>query len=200
MANAYMTLINGIKTLVQALVSTTGVSDAGKIVATDANGTLDPTLMPGGSPVNTSAGAGDAGKLPKLDAAGKLDSTMMPAGVELQTRSVPTSDNLAAGDIVNLWQNAGTTTARKAVASDTGKQAHGYVMSATTAPAAATVFFGGTISGLSGLTPGPQFLSATAGRATATCPSTGGYIAQNLGYAPSATELIFKPSEPATLA
>ena len=43
-----MTVLNGIGTLVSAISSSAGVSDANKIVSTGSNGRLDSTLMPPG--------------------------------------------------------------------------------------------------------------------------------------------------------
>lgn len=78
-------LISGVISEVFTIASSSGAGDADKVVATDANGRLDPTFMPGGVPVNSSAGAGDAGKLPKLDASGALNANMMPGGAPVNT-------------------------------------------------------------------------------------------------------------------
>jgi hypothetical protein len=186
---------------VVALVTSAGVADADKIVATDAAGRLDGSLMPGGAPVNASAGAGDAGKLPKLDASGKLDTTMMPSGVGAETMAVVTSENLAAGSMVNVYNNSGTLNARKADATSAGKRAHGFVLAATTSGQTATVYFDGTVTGLSGLTNGATyFLHTTAGGVTVTAPSATGNVVQPVGVASSATTLEFRPAEPVELA
>lgn len=49
MANKYMTLVAGRDTLVEALTASAGSGDAGKIVALDNSGKLDPSLMPVGA-------------------------------------------------------------------------------------------------------------------------------------------------------
>lgn len=151
------------------------------------------------SSIQSSAGAGDAGKIPALDSAGKLDTTMMPVGIGADTASIVTSEDLAAGDIVNIYDNTGTPNARKADASaaSAGKKGVGFVLSAVTAPAAATVYFEGQITGLTGLTIGATyFLSgATAGALTTTPPTTAGYALQKIGVAISATALSFEPGE-----
>ncbi len=142
------------------------------------------------------AGAGDAGKIPALDAGGKLDVNMMPTGVGPQTKSFVTSENLAAGNLVNIWDDGGTPKARKADATTTGKEANGFVLAGTTSPAAATVYFNGTLSGLSGLTGGADyFLGTTAGGIVlaASVPSSAGNVVQPVGRALSATELAFNP-------
>lgn len=150
--------------------------------------------------IQASAGAGDAGKIVALDAAGKLDNSMMPTGIGADTASIVSSENLAAGDLVNVWNNAGTANARKADATTSGKEAHGFVLSAVTAPAAATVYFEGTNTAVTGLTPGNQFLATTAGTATGTAPSGSGNVVQKVGVATSATTLNFEAQQPVVLA
>lgn len=143
--------------------------------------------------IQASAGAGDAGKIPALDAAGKLDNSMMPTGIGADTASIATSENLAAGDLVNIYDDAGTATARKADASTAGKEAHGFVLSAVTSPAAATVYFDGTNTQVTGQTPGPVYLSATTpGLGTANAPSATGNIVQRVGVATSAVAVNFE--------
>ena len=150
--------------------------------------------------LQSSAGAGDAGKIVALDAAGKIDISMMPVGIGADTRSIVTSENLAAGDLVNIYNNAGTATARKADATTAGKEAHGFVLSAVTSPAAATVYFEGTNTAVTGLTAGKQYLSTTAGLSTSTAPSSAGNIVQRVGVATGATSLNVECDEPLTLA
>lgn len=151
------------------------------------------------NPVQSSAGAGDANKVPALGTDGKLDTTMMPTGIGADTRIVPTSENLSAGDLVNLYSATGVLTARKADASGgVAKKCDGYVIAATTSPANATIYFDGTISGMSGLTLGTNyFLSGSlAGGVTSTPPTTATHILQSVGKALSATELTFEAGEP----
>jgi hypothetical protein len=149
--------------------------------------------------LQSSAGAGDAGKIPALDAAGRLDNSMMPSGIGADTASVTSSENLAAGDLVNIWNSTGAKV-RKADATTAGKEAHGFVLSAVTSPAAATVYFEGSNTGVTGLTPGPQFLSTTAGVATATAPSGTGNVVQRVGFATAAAALNFQAGIPIVLA
>lgn len=145
-----------------------------------------------------SAGAGDAGKIPALDAAGKLDNTLMPSGIGADTQLFPASENLASGDLVNIWDDAGTPRARKADATTTGKEAVGFVLAAVTSGNDATVYFAGEITGLTGLTGGARYFlsAATPGAVTATAPAATGNAAQFVGVARSATEMTFRPSQP----
>jgi len=152
--------------------------------------------------IQSSAGAGDAGKLVALDAAGLLAQSMMPTGIGPDTKDIPTSENLAAGDYVNIWDDTGTAKVRKADGSSIGKEAHGFVLAAVTSPANAAVYFEGKNNQLSGLTPGATyFLSAvTPGAGTATAPSAAGNIVQRVGRSISATEVSFEAAQPIVLA
>jgi len=152
--------------------------------------------------IQTSAGAGDAGKIPALDSAGRLDSTVMPVGIGADTASVATSENLAAGDIVDIYDVTGTPTARKADGSTAGKYATGFVLVATTSPGNALVYFEGQNNQLTGLTPGARmYLSATTpGAVTAAAPTGVGQVVQYVGRAISATAIAFEPAQPIVLA
>jgi hypothetical protein len=147
----------------------------------------------------SSAGAADAGKIVALDATGKLDQTMMPVGIAADVAVITASEALSAGDFVNVWNSTGAK-ARKADASTSGKEAVGFVLAAVSNGAAATVYFEGTNTAVTGLTPGLNFLSTTPGAATATAPSTAGQVVQRIGYATAATALNFEPQEPIVLA
>lgn len=142
-----------------------------------------------------SAGAGNAGDLVALDSAGKLDETVMPSGIAAETVVCAASEDLSANDVVNIYDDAGTTKCRKADASDTIKPAHGYVKAAVTNGNNATIFTDGFLPG-TGLTKGSKyFLSETAGAVTTTPPTTSGAIVQCVGVAVSATQIKFDPDE-----
>lgn len=147
-----------------------------------------------------SAGASDGGKIPALGPNGKLDDSMMPTGIGADTVQVESSENLSAGDFVNIYNDAGTAKCRKADATTAGKEAHGFVLDSVTAPDPAVVYFEGTNDQLSGLTPGVQFLDTTAGLPTSTPPATSGNIVQKIGIATSATTLNVECNNPITLA
>jgi hypothetical protein len=146
-----------------------------------------------------SAGAGDAGKIPQLDGAGRIDNSMMPVGLGADTQAITTSEALAAGDFVNIWNSSGAK-ARKADASTAGKEAHGFVLAAFGSGAVATVYFESTNTQVTGQTPGIVFLSTTPGQATTTPPSTAGQVVQQIGLATSATSINFQFQLPITLA
>ena len=142
-----------------------------------------------------SSGAANDGDIPALDAAGKLDVSVMPTGIGADTSLLPSSENLAAGDLVNLWNDSGTLKVRKADATTSGKQADGFVLSAVTAPANATVYHDGTNTQVTGLTPGKQWLSTTPGKSTHIRPTASGNVQQPVGVAITATSLTFNVGE-----
>lgn len=149
----------------------------------------------------TSAGAGDAGKIPQLDGAGRLDNSLMPTGIGADTQLIQASEALAAGDLVNIHDVTGAFRVRKADASSAGKEAMGFVLSAVSSGANATVYFEGTITGLTGLTPGQRYLStSTAGGTQAAAPTTAAQVVQRVGIATSATTLNFEPQQHIVLA
>lgn len=166
--------------------------------------------------VATSAGAGDAGKIPELNGSGKLDDSIinasaasaanvtvkaqadgtihlnfLPTGVGPVTKSLVASETLAAGDMINIWDDAGTIKMRKADADAVGTACDGFVIASVTSGASGTAYLSpGLITGYSGLTLGViYFLSSTAGGMTTTPPSGTGKIVQRIGKAVSATEL-----------
>jgi len=148
-------------------------------------------------PITTTTGVSDAGKIIATDANGKLDTSILPDGIGADVKVVVASEALTAGDFVNLWNDTDTIKARKADASQGfTKNADGYVKANVSQSANATVYFDGTNT-LTGLTIGSKYyLSATAGTATATAPTTAGHIRQYLGKALSATELNIEIEEP----
>lgn len=178
-----------------ALVTSAGAGDSGKIPALNASGVLDSTIV---NSKTTSAGAGDSGKVVALDGSGRIDSTMMPVGIGADTATITTSEALAAGDFVNIWDNSGAK-CRKADATVVGKEAHGFVLSAAGSGAPASVLFEGSNTGVTGQTPGVVFLSTTAGVATTTAPSGSGNVVQRIGFATSATSINFQSQQPILL-
>lgn len=150
--------------------------------------------------VQTSAGAANAGDLVSLDNSGRIDGSMMPVGVGADTATLVASEALAAGDYVNVWNDAGAFKVRKADATTAGKEAHGFVLAAVASAGTATVYFEGTNTQVSGQTPGIVYLQTTAGQGGATVPSASGNVVQRLGVAVSATAVSFEAQPPVTLA
>lgn len=211
----------GVLTEEAALTTSAGAGDADKVPALNASGILDDTIVnsSASSAANkvvkqtaagiiapailnaaaSSAGAGDAAKMVQLDGTGRIDSTMLPVGIGADTAAITASENLAAGDFVNIHNSTGAK-ARKADATTAGKEAHGFVLGAVTSGNPATVYFEGTNTGITGATPGVVYLHTTAGGFTSTAPSSTGNAVQRVGIAVSATAINFEPHPPVILA
>lgn len=141
----------------------------------------------------TSSGVSDANKIVSLNTSGVIDATMLP---ESPTFSVVASEDVAAGDLINLWNDAGTLKMRKADNTSTAKRASGFIESAvTTGNSGSPTIAGGVCSGLTGLTLGADYFLGTSGGVTTTPPTASGSIVQYVGVAKSATELVFVPGD-----
>jgi hypothetical protein len=209
---------------VASVDTTTGATDAGKLISTNAAGLVDATLL---NAISTSAGAADAGKVPQLgangvlaasivgstvassgaasagrvvalDGSGRIDQSAMPANVGLEVVTLQATESLAAGSFVNIWISAGRKV-RLADASN-GRPAHGYVAAAVSSGNQASVFCEGANVGVSGLTAGQPVYLGLAGGCTNTAPTMSGYDLQNIGIATDATSMSFSYSAPIRLA
>lgn len=142
------------------------------------------------APITQSTGSSDASKAVQTDASGKLDASLLPTGIGADVVAIQASEALAAGDLVNIYNNAGTPAVRKAIATGAGTKAHGYVIAGAASGALANVYFDDSNNQVSGLTAGEQYLSATqAGKTVAVAPAAAGQLAQKVGVATSATTL-----------
>lgn len=177
---------------VASISTSAGASDAGKLIATNASGQVD------GSFLNTTVTSSPS-KLLMTGADGRIDTTVLPTGVGADTAAIVASEALAAGDLVNVWNNSGTANVRKADASTAGKEAHGFVLSAVSSGSTATVYFEGTNTQMTGLTPGRQYLSTTPGKCSATAPTGSVQVVQVVGFAISATAMNFQSNPPIVL-
>lgn len=142
--------------------------------------------------ISASAGVADANKAVVTGANGTIDITLLPDGVGDDAVLYTASENLSAGNLVNIWDDAGTFKVRKADATVEGKKCNGFVKESVTAGAQVKVFFDGSISGLTGVTAGDLFLGTTAGGFTATAPSTTGNIVQKIGFGMNASTISFE--------
>ena len=177
---------------VASISTSAGAADAGKIIATNASGQIDVSFL------NTTVSS-SPNKLVMTGADGRLDISVLPVGVGADTAVINASEALAAGDLVNIWSNSGTANVRKADASTAGKEAHGFVLAAVASGQPATVYFEGTNTQMTGLTPGRQYLSTTPGKTSATAPTGSGQVVQVVGFAVSATAMNFQSNPPIVL-
>ena len=203
-----------------ALTASAGAGDSGKVPALNASGVLDSTIV---NSKTTSAGAGDSGKLPALNASGILDDSiinasatsaankiakldgsgrlamgLLPVGVGADTVTLTTSETIASGDLVNIWDSTGAKV-RKADATIAGKEAHGFVLVGAASAASVDVYFEGSNTAMTGLVAGKRYLSTTAGTSSATAPSGTGNVVQLVGFATSTTSMNFQSGTPITL-
>lgn len=152
--------------------------------------------------IATSAGAGDANKIVATGANGRLDNSLMPSGIGATTETIPATEALSAGDLVNIHNVSGTRSVRKADSSN-NRPAHGYVTAAVANAANATVFLQGLNSSVAGLSTnfGLSVWLSTAGGITTTAPAnTSGTIVQLVGYVVSATSFQFEYDAPTSIA
>lgn len=131
MADRYQTLSNGKGTLVEATVVSTGVGEAGDILA--------------------------------LGADGKIDESVLPVGVGPDVKIAPASENLSAGDYVNFFDAGGGVVNVRLADNSNGREAHGFVLDAVSAPANATVYFEGSNTAAAANTVGDRAYLGTAG-------------------------------------
>jgi hypothetical protein len=150
----------------------------------------------------TVGGSGSAGQIPALDSTtGLLPLSMMPTGIGPSTVPLPTSAALTAtSPFVNVYSNAGTATARPADSTAVGSEANGFVLANVGNGGTATVYAGGLITGLTGITPGANYFLGTAGSFTTTPPSNAGNIVQFIGKGYNTTTIEFNPQQPVTVA
>lgn len=188
--------LNASGILDDSIVNSSATVAANKVAKLNGLGILDPTLVNG---TTTSTGAPDVGKFPQLDSTGRLDSTLLPIGIGADTAIITSSEVLSAGDFVNVWNSTGAKV-RKADATTAGKHAMGFVLSGFGSGVAATVYFEGTNTSVTGQVPGEVYLSTTAGVAADIPPTTAGNIVQVIGFATSATSINFQSTRPITLA
>jgi hypothetical protein len=142
-----------------------------------------------------SSGTSSDGAIVALNASGKLDGSVLPDGIGTEQKVIQASENLVAGNLINIWDNAGQFRVRKADGSTIGKEANGFVLADVSVGQPAVVYLEGTVSGLMGLTPGRYYLSTSPGDVTPTPPSLAGNVLQYIGIALSPTELTFEPND-----
>ena len=149
------------------------------------------------STVIASAGAADSGKMVGLDSTGRVDKSILPIGVAPEVDTLIISEDIADGDLLNLYSNGGVSNFRKADAT-TNKPATHFALASATSNGTNTID-GYRISQsnthLTGLTVGAAYyLSKTAGGVTTDVSAyVDGNIIQEVGIAVNATTLLFMP-------
>lgn len=168
--------------------SAPATDQAGRIVALNNAGYVDPTLL------NAATTGND--KVLLTDSTGRLNVAVMPVGYGQDANQDVAGEALSAGDFVYF----SATGVRKADGA-TGKKAQGFVLANVANGQPATVLQEGTNTGLTGLTKGsPIWLSTTTpGGWTQTRPTGAGKTLQTLGSVVSATALNFQMGDPVLL-
>lgn len=143
-------------------------------------------------------GASSANQIVGTNNAGILDISLMPAGIGADVVSVPATEALAAGALVNIYNNSGTASARNADSSSAagGKKISGFVLAAVASGGTATVYRSGQNTGVTGLTPGADYWLSTGGGVSTTPDTASGHTTQYAGTAISATVLDVQPLAP----
>jgi hypothetical protein len=129
-----------------------------------------------------------------VDDQGRITAASNGVGGTSTTVVIEASENLDAGDMVDIWDDSGTEKVRKA-ATDTNRKVHGFVLANVVSGDPATVYLSGIVTGLSGMVAGQTQYLITDGEVDPTAPTTVGYIVQELGVALSATTMKFEPQE-----
>lgn len=156
-----------------------------------------------GVPTQVAASESSAAEvIVSTNAAGVIDTSFLPPGVGVEVITLTASEALAAGALVNVYNNSGTPNCRNANATASGKEAHGYVIASVSSSGTATVYLTGRIPALAAsvANAGDIYLSTTAGQATLTPPSTAGNVVQQVGFAYSTTQAQFNPGQVFVLA
>lgn len=163
MAQKPLQLVNNMPTEVEAITTSAGAGDAGKIPALGSDGRFDESFMPTGIGADVKVAEASESL-----AAGDFVNIWNDSGTEKVRKA-------------------------DASASSAGKRATGFVLDNVTSGADATVYFEGQNTALTGLTPGTTYVlsNSTPGGvlALASAPTTAGHILQVLGDAVSATSI-----------
>lgn len=101
---AFLTIVNGVRTLINAIIVSGGSGDADKIIATNAAGKLDVTFLPDGigpdATTRTASEAISAGAIVSISASGGVrNADATTAGREVHAFAQSAIGNGASGEI-----------------------------------------------------------------------------------------------------
>lgn len=146
--------------------------------------------------ISASTGATDANKIFMTNASGQIDASFMPPGVEIQVETAIATEDLTSGNFVNIYDNGGVPSVRKAIANDVDKPANGFILASVLTGGNASIYTKGVNTALPSTEGVVYYLSATtAGLGTTTAPAqTVGNFQQVLGIGvPSGVLFEFDP-------
>jgi hypothetical protein len=157
--------------------------------------TLDPTKKLREATV-VSTGAAQGGDIVALDSTGKLDLSVLPTGVGAEVTVIQATENLSAGDFVNIYDDSGNIRCRLSDNSN-GRRADGFVKASVTSGNNASIYRVGLNDDLIGLTLGAKYYLGNAGQVinSATIDLDADALYQFLGVAQSATGISFIQEE-----
>ena len=187
-------MVNNILTSIKTITTSAGAADADKLISTNTDGFVDPTL------INASQTGGATYPYAILQAGsdGLMSETFLPDGIGETTYTGVCSEAIGQGKNVNEWYDSGVFKLRLADASG-GKPSHGFTKAAFDSGATITYYRAGTVP-TTGATVGAVYLG-TNGSFTGTAPAEGsGLIFQPLGSATATTNIYFNPGLPVQLA
>lgn len=165
----YTAFLNGIWQQVAGLVTSTGASDAGKLIETGSDGKIDPSLMPPGIAANQKIANANGGiairDLVYIESAGTIAKASAASG----------------GKPAQGWALATVTTGQPVA-----MQTEGVITGLSGLTPGAEYFLSDATPGQLMISPGPA-------------SNLTGKFAQSLGYALSATELDWNPQKPVYL-
>ena len=191
-----LTVNTGTLTLTAAAANSSVLTIGAGAVSVSGTNTGDTTAV---TSANFVANVASDTLYPSVKATNDAIVTAVGAITGAPTKTMVTSENLVAGDFVNIYSNGGVLTARKANATDNTKPCDGFVKAASTSPANCTVYFSGLNPNVSGLTIGVYYVLSTTGGALlalASAPATAGNIYQPIGKATATTEIVVYIEEP----
>lgn len=165
-AEKFLQLNNGVPTGKSAVQTSTGVSEAGRIVALDDQGKLDPSVMPVGVGAET-----DTATTSEAIAAGDFVNLYASSGLKARKADASAVGKEATHFALAAIANGATGTFYRI--SQLNNQRTGMTPGAK-----------------------QYLSTSTPGGTQETIPSVSGQVVQVLGIARSATELIFQPSTP----
>lgn len=148
------------------------------------------------SALGSTLGVADADKIIKTDSTGLIDLSFMPVGIGPDTIDLICSENLSAGNAINIYDNVGVATCRLADRTN-NRPARGFVLQNFTSGQVAKVYKDSKVTGLAGLVAGTTYFLGLAGAMTPTPPApTSGFLNQIVGTASSSTVLDIEIQSP----
>lgn len=133
--------------------------------------------------ITESSGVPSANQILATATDGKIDPSFLPPGLEIQVETAVATEDLLAGDFVNIYDNMGTNGVRKAIANDVDRLANGFILDNFLASETASIYTKGINTSVAATKGKKSFLSVDiAGNSTEIAPpAVSGHFQQVLG-------------------